>query len=83
MALCKFMFFFLHLDVSSHMTSLTWDKLILYIFVVFFLSETNEPLEADIWDVPLIVLNNFYDSCVLKEINKNGRPYGKMNKYFF
>lgn len=68
MALCKFMFFFLHLDVSSHMTSLTWDKLILYIFVVFFLSETNESLEADIWDVPLIVLNNFYDSCVLKEI---------------
>jgi hypothetical protein len=68
MALCKFMVFFLHLDVSSHMTSLTWDKLILYIFVVFFLSETNESLEADIWDVPLIVLNNFYDSCVLKEI---------------
>lgn len=64
--------FFLHLDVSSHMTSLTWDKLILYIFLVFFfLSETNEPLEADIWDVPLIVLNNFYDSCVLKEIKKN------------
>jgi hypothetical protein len=62
------MFFFLHLDVGSHMTSLTWDKLILYIFVVFFLSETNESLEADIWDVPLIVLNNFYDSCVLKEI---------------
>ena len=50
------------------MTSLTWDKLILYIFVVFFLSETNESLETDIWDVPLIVLNNFYDSCVLKEI---------------
>lgn len=71
MALCKFMFFFLHLDVSSHMTSLTWDKLILYIFLFFFLSETNEPLEADIWDVPLIVLNNFYDSCVLKEIKKN------------
>lgn len=48
-----------------------WGQIdFIHFFSFFFLSETNEPLEADIRDVPLIVLNNFYDSCVLKEIKK-------------
>ena len=68
MALCKFMFFFFSLGCQQPHDEFNLGQIDFIHFVVFFLSETNEPLEADIWDLPLIVLNNFYDSCVLKEI---------------
>ena len=84
MALCKFMFFFLHLGVSSHMTSLTWDKLILYIFLVFFFIWNQWIFRSRYLGCSFDCAQQFlWFLCFKRDIKKNGRPYGKMNKYFF